>query len=122
MGRRLRTATALLDVHLVAALVQAGAEAAAADAHGRTPLHALAVAASTDAATEKAGPILRILLARGAKVCAVLRGLQVDETLQHCGMTAAGHVQNHLRPGEHYSVVYDTGCCTCHGEHIQMDT
>ena len=56
----------------MAALVQAGAEATAADAHGRTPLHALAAAASTDAAVEKAGPILRILLARGAKVCAAM--------------------------------------------------
>jgi hypothetical protein len=73
MGRRLRTATTLLDVHLVAALVQAGAEATAADAHGRTPLHTLAAAANTDAAVEKAGPILRILLARGAKVCADLQ-------------------------------------------------
>lgn len=73
MGCRLRTATTLLDLHLVAALVQAGAEATAADAHGRTPLHALAAAASSDDAVQKAGPILRILLARGAKVCAVVK-------------------------------------------------
>lgn len=92
MGRRLRTATGLLDVHLVAALVQAGAEATAADAYGRTPLHALAAAASTDAAVEKAGPILRILLARGAKVRAVLKRVQADElTVQQYGVVAAKH-------------------------------
>lgn len=68
MGKRLRTATAALDLHLVAALVQAGAEAAAADARGWTPLHALAVAAVDDVAAAKAAPILRILLARGAQV------------------------------------------------------
>jgi len=39
LGRRLRTAVARLDLHLVAALVQTGADMASRDARGHTALH-----------------------------------------------------------------------------------
>lgn len=87
MGRRLRTAAAALDLHLVAALVQAGAEPAAADARGRTPLHALAMAASDDAAAEEtAAPILRILLARGAEVSLIFCLIASMRVVARCNM------------------------------------
>lgn len=69
LGRRLRTAVARLDLHLVAALVQTGADMASRDARGRTALHELAAAAVDEAAAAEAAPILNILLRQGAQVC-----------------------------------------------------